>query len=155
MFLTAEELAKRTETGRAQMPAQLFDDLGGGKPGHTTMVYNGRTPAERCAPCLPAPVLPAAKMGLTDACLLAATSWFCERLVLTSIGPAAEVTEDILRSATHAGITALRQCSGVDVAVVRPPVLETTWDPEEGVSIPSGCDIPFSRCVGTPTTRWA
>ena len=55
MFLTAEELAKRTETGRAQMPAQLFDDLGGGKPGHTTMVYNGRTPAERCAPaCLPA-----------------------------------------------------------------------------------------------------
>ena len=92
------------------------------------------------------------KGGLTDACLLAATSWFCERLVLTSIGPAAEVTEDILRSATHAGITALRQCSGVDVAVVRPPVLETTWDPEEGVSIPSGCDIPFSRCVGTPAT---
>jgi leucyl aminopeptidase len=120
MFMTTEELEKRTEPGRAQMPAQIYSDLGEGKPGHTALLYNGRTPAER---------------------------WYCERLVLASIGPAADVTEDILRSATHACVTALRGCGGVSSGIIRPPVLETTWDADEGVSVPSGCDIPFPRCV--------
>ena len=150
MFLTTEELQKRTEPGRAQMPAQLFQDLGEGKPGHVAMLYNGRTPAER---------------------------WHCERLVLASIGPAADVTEDILRSATHACVTALRACNhtlnhhhrlisrqasdrllvmfsggGVTEGVIRPPVLETTWDAGEGITADSGCAIPFSRCVEVVTT---
>lgn len=124
MFLTTEELQKRTEPGRAQMPAQVYSDLGEGKPGHTVMLYNGRTPAER---------------------------WFCERLVLATIGPAADVTEEILRSATHACLSALRDCGGVTNGVIRPPVLETTWDAEQGVSVASGCDIPFARCVEVVT----
>lgn len=120
MFLTTEELEKRTEPGRAQMPAQLYNDLGKGKAGHTALLYNGRTPAER---------------------------WYCERLVLATIGPAADVTEDILRSATHACISALRDCGGVTSGIIRPPVLDTTWDAENGVSVASGCDISFPRCV--------
>ena len=124
MFLTTEELQKRTEPGRAQMPAQVYSDLGEGKPGHTAMLYNGRTPAER---------------------------WYCERLVLATIGPAADVTEDILRSATHACIGALRDCGGVTSGVIRPPVLETTWDAEQGVSVASGCDISYARCVEVVT----
>ncbi len=124
MFLTTEELEKRTEPGRAQMPAQIYSDLGKGKPGHTALLYSGRTPAER---------------------------WYCERLVLSSIGPAADVTEDILRSATHACISALRDCGGVTSGIIRPPVLETTWDADQGVSVASDCDIPFPRCVEVVT----
>jgi hypothetical protein len=64
MFLTAEELAKRAERGRSQLPSQLLDDLKGAQPGRTATVYDGRTPAER---------------------------WFCERLVLVGPGQGGEV----------------------------------------------------------------
>ena len=82
MFLTTEELEKRTHRARRCQPNFM---TGKGKAGQTALPYNGRTPAER---------------------------WYCERLVLATIGPAADVTEDILRSATHACISALRDCGG-------------------------------------------